>query len=123
MEYATIKNRPKECPTGWCDCLSCKYRDGEDCKHKPTTEHTKGEWRLEKAVVGHPHYNVMADGVLGVIAHIPPHADEFEANARLIAAAPDMCEALKALVNASSEDETTYAMWLVEKALAKAEGK
>ncbi len=75
--------------------------------------YTKGEWKVTKGfkvVAGIKSAQAVAD-VFGETAK------EVEANAHLIAAAPDMYEALKALPE--------QVKWIPEvaKALAKAEGK
>jgi hypothetical protein len=59
-----------------------------------TLQHTKGPW----SVIG--RYRVEADSY-GLIASIRGASDDpaTDANAKLIAAAPDMAEALKALVD------------------------
>ena len=43
-QVRTIKNRPEVCPTGWCDCLSCSYKRGDNCIYKI------GEQELEKGL-------------------------------------------------------------------------
>lgn len=49
--------------------------------------------------------------------------EEIEANARLIAAAPDLLTACKAIMNAETRKQHELAVREVEKAIAKAEGR
>lgn len=85
------------------------------------SEHTPGPWGLSKAI----HVQVMAGGLH--VATIPRAADGdwSEANARLIAAAPDLLEALKGLVDYLQDlgvddfDEFTRAWNAVHKAESK----
>jgi hypothetical protein len=98
------------------------------------TKHTHGPWqvmpeecdrqyiRIRGTVLG-GRYKV-ANVLTPVYADVHPReADETRANARLIAAAPDLLEALKSLV----EDTTRYIpsrLWdEARAAIAKAEGK
>lgn len=65
------------------------------------TKHTPGPWEMnvgqDGAVVYHPDQGTIADIPMDLSAH--PH------NARLIAAAPELLEALKGLLNAPDPDE------------------
>jgi len=90
--------------------------------------YTKREWRLRGKVIGFPHYNIMNDDVMGVIAHIPCHAKEFKANAQLIASAPDLYKACKITLSRIDDRHDSgdlaafdYIRNIVEWALAKAE--
>src|SRR5271165_5079056 len=92
----------------------------------PTAEHTPGPWRWWRVLA--------VEGVAGgiVIADCGPSRSgycdsETEANARLIAAAPDMLEALKEFVAYSechcAEPECPpCAYCMAEQAIEKAEG-
>lgn len=65
-------------------------------------EHTPGPWAAEPADMFGDHNIVRGDSdealaVAAVVSNMRP-ADQVEANARLIAAAPDLLEALRSLV-------------------------
>lgn len=106
--------------------------------------YTKGEWRLEHLLAGqYPVYIYDENGM--AIAEATNRLDginnekakeEMIANARLIAAAPDMYEALKAVLSSAVCDDfdksglaiTHYAIdgnirKLINQALSKADGK
>ncbi len=94
-------------------------------------EYTKGEWTVGKGwtfwdtrdlLFVNPNSKIPTPSK---VAYVTPDLVEFQTNAHLIAAAPDMYEALKKAVD-------DFAVWdrmipelqeLVMKALAKAEGK
>ena len=79
-------------------------------------EYTKGEWRARKSDTSEL-WHITADGKY--ICCCPP---EYEANAHLIAAAPDMHEALRDALGAIRQDgEIDYRQ--IEQALAKADIK
>ena len=80
-------------------------------------EYTKGEWKL------HPKHAWVMDDNGSVIANCTGHKNP-EANANLVAAAPDLYEALKAMYEMCNimPDDTDYRV-AARKALAKAEGK
>ena len=61
------------------------------------SKHTPGPWRVD---ANHPDYVLSATRCVTIIYGRPGNATEREANARLIAAAPDMLEALKACQSA-----------------------
>ncbi len=88
-------------------------------------EYTKGEWKAseqEQDFYGKDYYAVRSihDGRIQRVADV-----WIEANAHLIAAAPDMYEALKSIVK--DVDETGYCrvhhIVTGQQALAKAEGR
>ena len=101
--------------------------------------HTPGPWRARGAVVfgpdidGDPYLVAGSNAFAG--AHYSPKRDEAEANARLIAAAPEMYEALKrslAMMKLVAEDYSmggNYSpkhieiLFSIRSAIAKAEGK
>lgn len=66
-----------------------------------TTKHTPGPW---KVIDRRPHFGIVQVGKGGVIATIPSNTiksnDEKQANAALIAAAPELLEALIDIVQA-----------------------
>ena len=71
-------------------------------------EHTKGPWRIGhqyKSTLGGNGYTVLADLAVGVVAITEVESvttcvhPQNEANARLIAAAPDLLAALEAMLN------------------------
>ncbi len=90
--------------------------------HAPTASHTPGPWRVDyldknsQRVVSGEHIEICScwHHSVGAIEM------EMEANARLIAAAPDMLKALKEITNASCGDECVEIAWA---AIQKAEGK
>jgi len=91
------------------------------------TKHTPGPWRLEKQVAGRDWTSIGApvatvggealcesvEFIVGTVSDFGPHGEqETEANARLIAAAPELLDALRQCViaigdelNASSQEE------------------
>jgi len=81
-----------------------------------TQKHTAGSWEIR----GKPEYGrdyerwkvLVHTGEVSFVLACAPYVAEAEANARLIAAAPDLLEALKALVEAAQstryETETHY---------------
>ena len=91
-----------------------------------TVNYTKSEWKLHGLTI-ETHYPPNGH----VIATMNNIGNRVQADAHLIAAAPDMYEALRLLVGrfANMEKKYTYPMALdlprvwAEKALAKAEGK
>lgn len=91
------------------------HREGE------TMEYTKGEWEVK----GYPSGRYIQTNEI-IIAQVwgqKPMA-ETEANAQLIASAPDLYEALAYLnEHCSPEMFSNYAREKCRKALAKAEGK
>ena len=76
--------------------------------------YTKGEWR---AYVGYTFTMVKSAEPIAVI-----HSDNDEADAHLIAAAPEMYEALQFIINADDSIAPDMAE-VINKALAKAEGR
>lgn len=64
------------------------------------TKHTQGEWKYEKGMF-HPDYKITCEGVHIGYAKMPKNKvvgefrSEMEANAKLIASAPDLLEALQ----------------------------
>lgn len=82
-----------------------------------TQTHTPGPWILEQDTV-----------FIGETRKVQPvlyHRDsEGMANARLIAAAPDLLHALELLYDTGSDSETiNYARSIASKAIAKAKGR
>ena len=101
-------------------------------------EHTPGPWELRPTVVSGGEWFKWVYGpnnvpiVLMGSDSLPPTFDQVEANARLIAAAPELLEALKEVLAAQGAGEISYrssdgrgyeAMLAVEAAIAKAEGR
>ncbi|MFN7834823.1 MAG: hypothetical protein ACK5NY_03395 [Burkholderiaceae bacterium] len=90
-----------------------------------TIRHTPGPWEIDE-----PH-QVWAESIgeyVAITAQIEDHEtvpqDQAEANAKLIAAAPDLLEALKLIVLADRWCPTgSKAEVLARAAIAKAEGK
>lgn len=97
--------------------------------------HTPGPWRIDDEdadeinIIGHPEWRCSRNGVYGEwdVATVADLGFDFEgggpealANARLIAAAPDMLAALKLI---SGMDIYHEALAIVDAAIAKAEGR
>lgn len=105
---------------------------------KPAT-HTPGPWETKRAATpeAFPQFGVYAENGNGHdLAHAVSHGTdththaETEANARLIAAAPDLLAALRRLVDCQDEqDQTAFFMRFdsacnnAQEAIAKAEGR
>lgn len=98
----------------------------------PQVEYTKGEWR--RTIIGME--SKVVDDKVDVIAHLECRntLEEIEANAHLIASAPDMYEALKDLaacfrnidfrvVDTEDQQWVKIAIDSMNKALAKARGE
>jgi len=90
-------------------------------------EYTKGEWKRYGRHI-HINTNNTSDEIAGVLCPGWMPREEAQANAHLIAAAPDMYEALKEITELAPRAmlKLPYAIQAVEiaeKALAKAEGK
>ena len=82
--------------------------------------HTPGPWTVT------PDSFVMAGSRPSIgVARIITHAQEFVANARLIAAAPDLLEACRAVLLARivCPEDMSAEVELVRAAIAKAEGR
>lgn len=97
-----------------------------------TRRFTPGPWRVQVCTgPARGAFNVWAgDAVVAGVPHPDqPYsgarsAHEAKGNARLIAAAPDLYEALRAVRrHLDSEEETAEVEALIDHALAKAEGK
>ena len=91
-------------------------------------EHTKGEWILSAGCFARQVKTYVTNTDLEVIAGVEANTEkEVLANAHLIAAAPDMYEALKGLMRDYSTNPNSdifYAACLkAREALTKAEGK
>lgn len=101
--------------------------------------HTKGPWQLSKPYFGEQHIYAYSDYSVGGksdgsgrqhICVIPyegkkgaiAYHEMFNANARLISAAPDMLEALQYLMTAHG-DQLHDAFDMARKAIAKATGE
>ena len=94
--------------------------------------YTKGKWKIYEDHMTFIRDIVAEDGIgffHKIIAHIPYDTPESETNARLIASAPDMYEALKRFLQSSAcknhcdPDDMTCDTNYARKAIAKAEGK
>lgn len=91
--------------------------------------YTEGPWKVisvSNQPHGHTHAIFMEDVALCDVLEYDIHPDEVEANAHLIAAAPDMYEALKGLEKrystfAMPDKELSPEFLAVRKARAKAE--
>ncbi|QHQ14527.1 hypothetical protein GMW39_00700 [Pectobacterium parmentieri] len=83
--------------------------------------HTKGPWEYHRAnnFVGYSiTHNHMT---LPILAGVFNYAQNTEANARLISAAPDLLEALEAVVRVADRD--TYEFIMARAAIAKGKGE
>jgi hypothetical protein len=81
------------------------------------SEHTKAPWRRTGINIHGPRHEPIAQ--MSQASLLPGSIAEQEANARLIAAAPDLYAACVALVNGDDMD----AMNMARAAIARAEGK
>lgn len=86
-------------------------------------EHTPGPWRIERkdggmfnVVAGHDYFTRTFVAFMGA----NPEEGDTEANARLIAAAPELLEALEAMVATSPIDDEVLPQVLA--AIARAKG-
>lgn len=99
-------------------------------------KHTPGPWQLKVAEFGGPHEVSFAPKSYGRIASVftpgfqnlpeAPTTQECEANARLIAAAPDLLEALEAALeylDANPDDYSNPRANIARAAIAKALGE
>ena len=105
------------------------------------SKHTPGPWKIqewpEKGITMIVRYNAPDSWPkYGVVCEIDTPLDDCEANARLIAAAPDMLEALKMILHCNPLERKVYGkfngyqitlterdMDLIRNATKKAEGK
>lgn len=88
---------------------------------QPEPKFTPGPWRVEgpaDAEMRNPHMGYWSvEGLTNVACHVTRD------DARLIAAAPEMYEALNALMAASSEEEEFFAYQSARAAISKATGE
>jgi hypothetical protein len=91
-----------------------------------THTHTSGAWYAVKLDAS-PDHAWAIDSELVEIARLsewPDHQAEAEANARLIAAAPELLEALKGLLEVTEENyDNRHEVEAALHAIAKAEGR
>ena len=90
------------------------------------SKHTPGPWSQDKGRCSNCVYAESKSGfpVAKAMRYSPVFDKEYLANARLIAAAPDLLEACKAMMASPENDMKEYvAIQLIEKAIAKAEGE
>jgi hypothetical protein len=91
-----------------------------------SAKHTPGPWGVEKY---EPSCLTMGGQALGHVAPDTASSEEREVNARLIAAAPELLEALKSLLahhrvqSLPSTDTLTPRIEAARAAIARAEGK
>ena len=81
-----------------------------------TTQHTPGPWAISKPIGG----NVYIEKGNRLIGHI--YRDNREANARLIAAVPDLLAACKAIIGLGSVPTTQPEYRMLCEAIDKATG-
>lgn len=94
------------------------------------TKHTKGEWKVEVLKFGFPSSTVLTYGVsvdegdpICGLASKRSNPKEAEANAKLIAAAPELLDALKDVLTVFEERETAIPIstqMKIEQAIKKA---
>lgn len=87
-----------------------------------STKYTSGPWKVSKEKTG-TYVTNEQDLYLACVGVLEPSPEENEANAKLIAAAPELLEACKLIQNSNSWDEVCKAHNLLEKAISKAEGE
>lgn len=87
------------------------------------SKHTPGSWTMRADPTGGMSHEIYGSFV--TIARTYAAAREHEANARLIAAAPDLLAACKAIAKCfgGNEDQVWPEITAVRNAIAKAEGK
>ena len=84
------------------------------------SKHTPGPWKVQRSV------DVVDSTREHVVVHWMPWEEldtTRQANARLIAAAPDMLEALEGVVTALTRDDYRVSCGRAETAIAKARGE
>jgi hypothetical protein len=94
------------------------------------SKHTPGPWRLVNTSSGNPILIYAENGKYLALSHHGGNVgwkpitdlDEAKANARLMAAAPELLEALKAFLEDTLAPVNTLAMMRAEAIIAKAEG-
>ena len=90
-------------------------------------KHTQGEWYVSDIPQEDGCYIYTNNNRFSAIARVykgnNPHAAEAEANARLIAAAPDLLEALDTAVQYIDAKRYPELMQMCEAAISKAKGK
>lgn len=86
-----------------------------------TAKHTPGPWTWEYS---RDRKCIFINGRMAQVdADDPDPGEDPEANANLIAAAPEILEALKAFNSARSPEDWARATMLTDAAIAKAEGR
>ena len=84
--------------------------------------HTPGPWTIEK-YTGHPHIEIWTNNNRPQrIAYMQDHLPEVEADAQLIAAAPELLEALYK-IDANAAESAEWIRRVTRAAIAKAEGR
>lgn len=83
--------------------------------------HTPGPWHAEGSVVTNDQDEIISTCVIGFCAR--KDHDEDHATARLIAAAPDMLEALEEIMKTIAGCQTEFYYQLARAAIAKAKGE
>lgn len=81
------------------------------------TKHTPGPWQVDKT-----YGLIMAGNEIEIAACHAGRGADAEANARLIAAAPEMLDALEKIESCLSPDDNDIAAKAVRHAIAKAKG-
>ena len=91
-------------------------------------EHTKGEWKISRAAQEHP-YSIEAQTKTIAFIKMQTESETTEANAKLIAAAPDLLECLEAIMphvkgnDIYTEAEKGSLVWKCKQAINKTKGK
>ena len=91
------------------------------------TEHTPGPWTVHSCEM-HPHHEITAECGRRIATQNDHHDGQDKANARLIAAAPELLTALRAVLacpamcDDAAHPETVKAKEIAMDAITKAEG-
>jgi len=109
-------------------CEECYKRELTGLKEESTMEYTKGEWVVKQVLSEDYFISNNDDEICYPIARMDSHQLNPEANAQLIAAAPDMYKALKSVLSSAvcnDDMSTSYAIDRtiknqIDNALAKA---
>lgn len=93
-----------------------------DDSGKERVSRSKGPWHYQEISDEYTHI-VRGPTNEFITQLLQDRSGKAEANARLIAAAPELLEALKAIESCLSPDDNDYAAQKVRAAIAKAEGR
>lgn len=88
-----------------------------------TTKHTPGPWTIEIPSNGCDRYIIHGKSFEEICATCLDTEHEMQANARLIAAAPELLEACKMALSCMAPEDNDATARTLRSAIAKAEGK